>query len=449
MAHVEKYTKADVTGIFIHYDRTPGHELSNKDIDSSKTHLNYNLADHDQPLKQKSFLSKRLKEVITNGRKNQNVACDWIITQPQDVKENDSRKFFEEVYDYLAGMYGRKNIISSYIHMDEIGKTPHMHFCFMPVQTLEDGTEKLNAKAVVGRNELNRFHPQLQKEIDKRMGYHVSIQSGITQAQGGNKTVRQLKSETAAAGQLPEGKKSLLGDHKTYTSSENELLQEKAKLGIAYETELKERPELQRQQAQKTYALNQREKELDQRTVKLDLLQRDLEQQKKRIELYSRQAEEEYRRKMAEADIAPERLTELENENRSLRETVESIFRYFGTKLMYSIPGMKERIVLAADYNEDPSMLFTQVIEKRFIAPIRRKLDELNERFLKLQNAVFSVFSSLHTLNNNDLGTKETASMESELNHDLESLYRKEELTDVYDAANQQKQDHFIHDLFE
>ena len=70
MAHVEKYTKADVTGIFIHYDRTPGHELSNKDIDSSKTHLNYNLADHDQPLKQKSFLSKRLKEVITNGRKN-------------------------------------------------------------------------------------------------------------------------------------------------------------------------------------------------------------------------------------------------------------------------------------------------------------------------------------------------------------------------------------------
>ena len=122
MAHVEKYTKADVTGIFIHYDRTPGHELSNKDIDSSKTHLNYNLADHDQPLKQKSFLSKRLKEVITNGRKNQNVACDWIITQPQDVKENDSRKFFEEVYDYLAGMYGRKNIISSYVHMDEIGK---------------------------------------------------------------------------------------------------------------------------------------------------------------------------------------------------------------------------------------------------------------------------------------------------------------------------------------
>ena len=212
---------------------------------------------------------------------------------------------------------------------------------------------------------------------------------------------------------------------------------------------MKERPALQRQQAQKTYALNQREKELDQRTVKLDLLQRDLEQQKKRIELYSRQAEEEYRRKMAEADIAPERLTELENENRSLRETVESIFRYFGTKLMYSIPGMNERIVLAADYNEDPSMLFTQLIEKRFIAPIRRKLDELNERFLKLQNAVFSVFSSLHTLNNNDLGTKETASMESELNHDLESLYRKEELTDVYDAANQQKQDHFIHDLFE
>lgn len=437
MAHVEKYTKADVTGIFIHYDRTPGHELSNKDIDSSKTHLNYNLADHDQPLKQKAFLNKRLKEIITNGRKNQNVACDWIITQPQDVKENDSRKFFEEVYDYLAGMYGRKNIISSYVHMDEIGKTPHMHFCFMPVQTLEDGSEKLNAKAVIGRNELNRFHPQLQKEIDKRMGYHVSIQSGITQAQGGNKTVRQLKSETAAAGQLPEGKKSLLSDHKTYTSSENALLQEKAKLGVAYETELKERPELKRQQAQKTYALNQREKELSRRTVELDHLQRDLEHEKKRIEFYARQTEEEYRRKMAEADVAPERLRELENENKSLRETVENIFRYFGTKLMYSIPGMKERIVLAADYNEDPSILFTQIIEKRFIAPIHRKLDEMSRKYLKLQDMVFTLFTKLHIMNHNDLGTEETGEMERGLNHELEFLFGKEEVLDALDGSDQ------------
>ena len=57
MAHVEKYIKADVTGLFIHYDRSPGHSLSNKDIDTSRTYLNYNLADQDQPLPQYPFLS--------------------------------------------------------------------------------------------------------------------------------------------------------------------------------------------------------------------------------------------------------------------------------------------------------------------------------------------------------------------------------------------------------
>jgi hypothetical protein len=102
MAHVEKYTMADVTGIFIHYDRSPGHSLSNKDIDKSRTHLNYNLAAADQPMPQKKFLRIRLKQIKTNGRKNQNVMVDWVITQPTDVNEIDSKRFFQEVYRFLS-----------------------------------------------------------------------------------------------------------------------------------------------------------------------------------------------------------------------------------------------------------------------------------------------------------------------------------------------------------
>lgn len=89
----------------------------------------------------------------------------------------------------MSERYGRKNVVSAYVHMDEIGQTPHMHFCFVPVEKLEDGIEKLNAKAVVDRNELRQFHPALQKAIDESLGYHVSITSGITKEQGGNKTV--------------------------------------------------------------------------------------------------------------------------------------------------------------------------------------------------------------------------------------------------------------------
>ena len=93
MAHCEKYPKAAVTGMFIHYERTAGHNLSNKDIDSSRSHLNYNVAETDQSLSQNLFLSQRLSEIKTNNRNNQNVICDWIVTQPKDVRSEDSHLF--------------------------------------------------------------------------------------------------------------------------------------------------------------------------------------------------------------------------------------------------------------------------------------------------------------------------------------------------------------------
>lgn len=44
MAHVEKVKRNGVVGLAIHCERREGCELSNKDIDNSRSHLNYNLA---------------------------------------------------------------------------------------------------------------------------------------------------------------------------------------------------------------------------------------------------------------------------------------------------------------------------------------------------------------------------------------------------------------------
>ena len=248
MAHCEKYKRADTSAMFIHYERTPDHQLSNKDIDTARSHLNYNVAANDQPLPQHKFLATRLKQIQTNNRKNQNVVCDWVITQPRDVKEQDSRAFFLAVYKFASERYGKENVVSAYVHMDEIGQTPHMHFCFVPVQTLEDGSEKLNAKAIVDKNELRTFHPALQKAVDQSLGYHVSIQNGITREQGGNKTVKQLKEETALKEQLPKGKKKVLSSDLSYTAEESAELHALAEDGISYRVEKKsfiERQKLQ------------------------------------------------------------------------------------------------------------------------------------------------------------------------------------------------------------
>lgn len=243
MAHCNKFVRAASGGMFIHYDRSKDHKLSNQDIDKSRTHLNYNLAAADQPLNQSVFLKKRLSTVKTNGRRTQNVMCDWVVTLPVEIKQGDEKKFFEETYQFLQKKYGKENVISAYVHNDET--TPHMHFAFVPIEKTPQG-DKLNAKAIINRNTLKSFHGEFSKAMIEKLGYECGIVNGATLEQGGNKTVKELKqdntvnlkavecyvssiqaiSEDLAKISLPEPtttvKRSLLGSKRRITISEEE-----------------------------------------------------------------------------------------------------------------------------------------------------------------------------------------------------------------------------------
>lgn len=328
MAHCEKYKMADTAGIFIHYERTPGHPLSNKDIDSERTHLNYNMAVNDQPLSQKQFLTKRLGEIRTNGRKNQNVMCDWIITQPQDVHLEDSRKFFMAAYDFLADKYGRKNVISSHVHMDEIGNTPHMHFCFIPVEIMEDGSEKLNAKAVISRAALQKFHPELQKAMDEAMGYHISITTGETKAQGGNKTVKQLKEETEEKKKLPQGKKKRFSGDISYTAEESEKLHELAADGISYRIEKREMSEDKKYISRSFEYIAEKKQGILGKEMELDKKIREVNDTAFMMGLYSPE----------EFDQIREERSDLREEVKDLRSDIQTIAENVGSAVMKEIP---------------------------------------------------------------------------------------------------------------
>ena len=380
MAHCEKYKMADTAGIFIHYERTPGHPLSNKDIDSERTHLNYNMAADDQPLPQKQFLVKRLGEIRTNGRKNQNVMCDWIVTQPQDVRPEDSRKFFMAAYDFLADKYGRQNVISSYVHMDEIGNTPHMHFCFIPVEIMEDGSEKLNAKAVISRTSLQKFHPELQKAMDEAMGYHVSITTGETKAQGGNKTVKQLKEETEEKKKLPQGKKKRFSNDISYTAEESEKLHELAADGIAYRIEKREMEEDKKYiNASYDYVYKKKHELLDQELI-LDAKIRDVNDTAFRMGLFS---PEDFDR------IREERL-DLKEEVKDLRSDIQTIAENVGSAVMKEIP-VKRADINYESLPEGPSENALAAIRKYISKTVTTMMDELR----KAKEALDTVFKKV------------------------------------------------------
>ena len=80
MAHAQKIKKQGVIGLVIHCERREGCELSNQDIDKSRTHLNYNLACNIQPMKPEQFLKKRISEVKHLKRDDIIYMVDWIPT---------------------------------------------------------------------------------------------------------------------------------------------------------------------------------------------------------------------------------------------------------------------------------------------------------------------------------------------------------------------------------
>ncbi|MCD7807748.1 MAG: plasmid recombination protein [Erysipelotrichaceae bacterium] len=190
MAHVDKYNRNNITGLVIHYERKEGCELSNKEIDKTRTHLNYNLAAQIQPLKPEKYISKRLDEVKHINRKDIIVMADWIVTLPKDVLDDDKDKFFEHVFQFMKEEYGEKNIVSAWVHNDET--TPHIHVGFMPVID-DEGIERLNCKKLITKTYLKTFHNRLSYYLENKLGYKCEILNGATV--NGNRTIKELKNQ--------------------------------------------------------------------------------------------------------------------------------------------------------------------------------------------------------------------------------------------------------------
>jgi len=198
MARVAKYNKTQVGGLVRHFERAKVKEtgeyikFSNQDIDVSRIHLNYNLAKNKNQLK---FINQRCSEVKCLNRKDVNVMCGWIITLPKDLKdEKDEKRFFEECYKFLNYRYGEQNVISAYVHKDET--TPHIHYAFVPiVKDKKLGIEKVSAKELLNKKDLQSFHNDLDNHMQQVFGRDIGILNEATKE--GNKSIKELKRKSA------------------------------------------------------------------------------------------------------------------------------------------------------------------------------------------------------------------------------------------------------------
>lgn len=197
MAHLMKFTRGSIGSLTRHYERYKKEngeylKFGNQEINIEKTYLNYNLAADKNQLK---FIKQRTSEVRCLNRKDINVMCSWVVTLPVEIKTpEDQEKFFKESYKFLEEKYGKGNVISSFVHLDEV--TPHMHFAFIPVVYDEKRKDyKVSAKECITRYDLKKFHPELEEYMEKVFGYDIGILNEKTKE--GNKAIDELKKGTA------------------------------------------------------------------------------------------------------------------------------------------------------------------------------------------------------------------------------------------------------------
>ncbi|QOG11139.1 MobV family relaxase [Leuconostoc sp. LN180020] len=171
MAHLKKNTRGAVPGLAVHFERKTDHH-TNKEIDVSKSYLNQDLmADGSDML---SRFNARLNDVYCMKRDDVKALATWIVTLPEEIAEapyEQQSAFFEATTNFLNERYGQENAVAAVVHYDET--TPHLHYAFVPV-VFDDkkSRDKVSAKEVLTRHDLQTFHEDLDQDLKKVLPFY-------------------------------------------------------------------------------------------------------------------------------------------------------------------------------------------------------------------------------------------------------------------------------------
>ena len=140
----DKLTRVDAQGSYIHNDRrSKGH--SNKDIDPTRTHLNFWCKKNELTYIKEFDKMKKEYDLKGNIRSNSIIMCEMMITSDNaffdKIGLEETKRYFKESYKFVCNYknLGEKYIVSASVHLDET--TPHMHVVYIPVIHTKDEEE--------------------------------------------------------------------------------------------------------------------------------------------------------------------------------------------------------------------------------------------------------------------------------------------------------------------
>lgn len=189
IARMQKLKADNLIGLGNHDQRKTANH-SNKDIDASRSHLNYDLvAGRTQNFKTdiQSYIDN-CKTSQRAVRKDAVLINEWVITSDKGfferLDEKQTRDYFETAKQYFADKFGDENIRYAWVHLDE--STPHMHMGIVPF----DKDNKLSAKRVFNRETLQKIQDELPEFLQSK-GF--KIERGQKGSERKNLTVPEYK----------------------------------------------------------------------------------------------------------------------------------------------------------------------------------------------------------------------------------------------------------------
>ncbi|MCM1024524.1 MAG: hypothetical protein NC395_10765 [Prevotella sp.] len=286
---------AEVKRIMFHNDQEKRlqTEHNNEHINKDLTQYNLQNVDYETACKRYDDRIEHLdQQEKANKRKDRVTAISLIVPIPNEIEDWDVSDFANRCNKIFTKKFGVKNMIASYVHVDEVHEYKdaetkqmrtsmrHMHVIFIP-----EKDEKLNAKAICHEPNFTEINEAVDKMCQETFG--VKFMDGSKKKS--RKSVERLKRDSLEL-QLDD-------------------VERKEDLLIGREIELDHYRETLETHEEK---LKSRETELDRYKRNLDKYKQNLDKEKHETDIvykaaYKKQAEAE--QKLSEANEIMEEVT--------------------------------------------------------------------------------------------------------------------------------------------
>ena len=186
---MDKYNHNDVVGIERENERDENYKpTKNPDIDLTRTNSNYHIIERD--CSYMSYINQRIKELAPKRKVKDDAVLisSFILGSDKEffdgLTQEEQYAFFYDCTRFFAERYGKENIISAVVHVDET--SPHLHLNMMPV--LEG---RLCCKQLFDKIGLK----ELQTDFHEAVGKHWGLQRGKEGSKAKHKSTADYKTD--------------------------------------------------------------------------------------------------------------------------------------------------------------------------------------------------------------------------------------------------------------